>query len=106
LLQVHELRQYVRVQLEPVVWGVALVSDVVCGADTVVRQRIGEGMMKKKIFVTVSGGCAYVIDDTVPEGFEVEIVDFDNIAAGDSFPSIQALNYCLNHGLYQPSRMT
>jgi hypothetical protein len=63
-------------------------------------------MMNKKILVTVSGGCAYVIDDTVPEGFEVEIVDFNNIEAGDSFPSIQALNYCLNHGLYQAPPMT
>jgi hypothetical protein len=67
---------------------------------------IGEGMMKKKIFVTVSGGCAYVMDDTVPEGFEVEIVDLDNIEAGDSFPSIQALNYCLKHDLYQPPRVS
>ncbi len=58
--------------------------------------------MSKKIFVTVSGGCAYVMDDTVPEGLEVEIVDFDNIGAGGSFPSIQALNYCLKHDLYQP----
>jgi hypothetical protein len=67
---------------------------------------IGGGMMKKKIFVTVSGGCAYVMDDTVPEGFEVEIVDLDNIEAGDSFPSIQALNYCLKHDLYQPPRVS
>jgi hypothetical protein len=63
-------------------------------------------MMKKKIFVTVSGGCAYVMDDTVPEGFEVEIVDFDNIEAGDGFPSMQALNYCLKHDLYQPPRVS
>jgi hypothetical protein len=60
--------------------------------------------MKKKIFVTVSGGCAYVMDDTVPAGFEVEIVDFDNINAGDAFPSTQALNYCLKHDLCQPPR--
>lgn len=40
----------------------------------------------KKIFVTVSGGCAYVMADTVPEGFTLEIIDFDNIEAGDSFP--------------------
>jgi hypothetical protein len=41
--------------------------------------------MMNKIFVTVSGGCAYVIEDTVPQGFEVEVIDFDNIEAGDSF---------------------
>jgi len=62
--------------------------------------------MKKRLFVTVAGGCAYVMHDTVPEGFEVEIVDFDNIEAGDSFPSIQALNYCLKHDLYQPPVMS
>lgn len=39
----------------------------------------------KKIFVTVSGGCAYVMEDTVPPGFLVEVVDFDNIEAGDRF---------------------
>jgi hypothetical protein len=58
----------------------------------------------KKILVTVSGGCAEVIKDTVPEGFEVEIIDFDNIEAGDSFPSIQSLNYCLQHDLYRAPR--
>ena len=26
-----------------------------------------------KIFVTVSGGCAYVMQDTVPQGLAVEI---------------------------------
>jgi hypothetical protein len=62
--------------------------------------------MMKKIFVTVSGGCAYVMEDSVPEGFEVEIIDFDNIEAGDSFPSIHALNYCLTHDLYQAPRAT
>ncbi len=58
----------------------------------------------KKIFVTVTGGCAYVIDDTVPEGFEVEIVDFDNIEAGDGFPSKEAQEYCAKHNLYEPPR--
>ena len=62
--------------------------------------------MRKKIFVTVSGGCAYVLGDTVPDGFEVEIIDFDDIDAGDSFPSIQALNYCVKHDLYEPPRMS
>jgi hypothetical protein len=57
-----------------------------------------------KIFVTVSGGCAYVMRDTVPKGFTVEIVDFDNIAAGDKFPSRDALKYCAEHGLYEAPR--
>jgi len=57
-----------------------------------------------KIFVTVSGGCAYVIDDTVPKGYTVEVIDFDNIEAGDSFPSPEARAYCAEHGLYEPPR--
>jgi len=36
-----------------------------------------------KIFVSVSGGCASVVQGTVPQGFVVEVVDFDNIDAGD-----------------------
>jgi len=60
--------------------------------------------MSNKIFVTVSGGCAYVMEDTVPQGFEVEIIDFDNIEAGDVFPSMEAQDYCTEHGLYQPPR--
>jgi hypothetical protein len=58
-----------------------------------------------KIFVTVSGGCAYVADDTVPAGCEVEIIDFDNIEAGDSFPSKEASEYCAKHNLYEPPRV-
>jgi hypothetical protein len=58
----------------------------------------------KKIFVTVTGGCAYVIDATVPQGFEVEVIDFDNIEAGDSFPSMKAIEYCARHDLYHPPR--
>jgi hypothetical protein len=57
-----------------------------------------------KIFVTVSGGCAYVMEDTVPKGLEVEIIDFDNIEAGDSFPSSEARDYCIRHNLYEPPR--
>jgi hypothetical protein len=57
-----------------------------------------------KIFVTVSGGCAYVMEDTVPSGFEVEIVDFDDIEAGDSFPSREAREYCAKRGLYEPPK--
>jgi hypothetical protein len=54
----------------------------------------------KKIFVTVSGGCAYVMDDSVPRGFEVEVIDFDNIDAGDAFPSVEARKFCEERGLY------
>jgi hypothetical protein len=57
-----------------------------------------------KIFVTVTGGCAYVMEDTVPQGFSVEVIDFDNIGAGDSFPSKEALKYCAEHDLYYPPR--
>lgn len=38
--------------------------------------------IEKVIFVTVSGGVAYVCEDTVPAGIRVEIIDFDNL--GDS----------------------
>jgi hypothetical protein len=55
----------------------------------------------KKIFVTVSGGCAYVMEDTVPSGYELEVIDFDNIQAGDDFPSPEAREYCLERGLYE-----
>jgi len=58
----------------------------------------------EKIFVTVSGGCAYVMDDTVPQGFTVEVIDFDNIGAGGKFPSAEALEYCTEHDLYQAPR--
>ncbi len=57
-----------------------------------------------KIFVTVSGGCAYVMEDTVPQGCEVEIIDFDNIEEGDNFPSEEAREYCAKHDLYEPRR--
>ena len=47
----------------------------------------------KKIFIIVRGGVALVCEDTVPEGFEVEIIDFDNIAVGDEYPSEEARAY-------------
>jgi spore coat polysaccharide biosynthesis protein SpsF (cytidylyltransferase family) len=34
---------------------------------------------EKIIFITVSGGVAYVCEDTVPAGIQVEIIDFDNL---------------------------
>ena len=33
----------------------------------------------KTILVTVDGGVATVIDSTVPEGYQVEIIDYDNL---------------------------
>ncbi len=56
----------------------------------------------KKIFITVSGGVAYVVEDTVPPGYTAEIVDFDNIDAGGEFPSDEAREYYLRDGLYVP----
>ena len=56
----------------------------------------------EKIFVTVSGGCAYIMEDTVPPGYDVEIIDFDNIDAGDDFPSEEARAYSVKHDLYTP----
>lgn len=59
----------------------------------------------KKIFVTVSGGCAYIMEDTVPAGVVVEIIDFDNIEGGDEFPSKEAREYCSKYDLYEPPRI-
>jgi hypothetical protein len=44
------------------------------------------------------------MEDTVPGGFEVEVIDFDNIDAGDSFPSQEAREYCAKHDLYEPPK--
>jgi hypothetical protein len=63
-----------------------------------------EEFWMNKIFVTVTGGCAYVMEDTVPQGLSVEIIDFDNIGAGDNFPSEEALKYCAEHDLYYSPR--
>ncbi len=35
---------------------------------------------ERVIFVTVSGGVAYVCEDTLPPGVRVEVIDFDNLA--------------------------
>jgi hypothetical protein len=56
----------------------------------------------KKIFITVSGGCAYVMEGTVPAGYVAEIIDFDNIEAGDDFPSSEARKYCTEKSLFAP----
>jgi len=58
----------------------------------------------KKIFITVSGGVAEVMDDTVPSGYLAEVIDFDNIEAGDDFPSKEARAYCERNRLYHPPR--
>ena len=63
-----------------------------------------ERFAMEKILITVSGGVAYIMEDTVPPGYVAEIIDFDNIGAGDDFPSEQAREYCAQHGLYQPPR--
>jgi hypothetical protein len=74
--------------------------------DILLQTKIGTARKSamNKIFVTVSGGCAYVMEDTVPQGFTVEVIDFDNIAAGDDFPSQEAHQYCMKHDLYEPPR--
>ena len=46
--------------------------------------------MPKKIFVTVSGGVAYAVEESVPLGYELEIIDFDNIKEGDDSRSDEA----------------
>jgi hypothetical protein len=56
----------------------------------------------KKILITVSGGVAYVMEDTVPPGYVAEIIDFDNIEAGDDFPSEEARQYCMKRDLSPP----
>jgi hypothetical protein len=58
-----------------------------------------------KIFITVFGGCAYVMEDTVPKGFVAEIIDFDNIEGGDDFPSQEAREYCMANDLYRAPRI-
>jgi len=52
------------------------------------------------IFVTVSGGVAYVCEDTVPRGTRVEIIDFDNLneSAGEyARLSSEAQSYVTQH---------
>jgi hypothetical protein len=58
----------------------------------------------KKLFITVTGGVAYVMEDTLPAGCMAEIIDFDDIDAGGDFPSEEARDYCVKRGLYTPLR--
>ena len=53
----------------------------------------------QKIFIVVRGGVAYVMEDTLPPGCAAEIIDFDNIEAGDEIPSGEARAYCAIHEL-------
>jgi hypothetical protein len=53
----------------------------------------------QKIFVTVTGGVAYAAEDTVPPGYKVEIIDFDNISEGEDSRSEEARTYCRLHEL-------
>ena len=42
------------------------------------------------------------MEGTVPTGHEVEIIDFDNIEAGNNFLQFEAREYCSEHDLYTP----
>jgi len=54
-------------------------------------------LTNKKIFVVVDGGTATVRGDTVPDGIIVEVIDLDLIQAGESFPSPEAFQYCVEN---------
>ncbi len=45
---------------------------------------------EKKIFVVVDRGIAEVVEDSVPEGYVVEVIDLDAIKLGDRYPSAEA----------------
>ena len=40
----------------------------------------------RNILVTVSGGVAEVVEETVPKGMTVEIIDFDNLRDEGDWP--------------------
>ena len=54
---------------------------------------------RRKIFVTVTGGVAYPFQETVPDGYEVEIIDYDNIREGSDGRSEEAKRFCLKNRL-------
>lgn len=56
----------------------------------------------KKIFVVVRGGRPYVINETVPSDYVVELVDYDNIEEGAAWPSEEARVYCEEMLGYSP----
>ena len=59
---------------------------------------VTRGVNLKKIFIMVTGGVAYVAEESVPSGWKVEIIDFDNIDEGEDFRSDEARQYCMNTG--------
>lgn len=65
----------------------------------VTRARNDHQRVNGKIFVTVKGGVADVCEDTVPAGYTVEIIDFDNIEAGDDYPSDEARKYACENDM-------
>ena len=56
--------------------------------------------MPKKIFVTVSGGVAYVAEESVPFGYQIEIIDFDEVKEGNDRRSEEAKLFCTAHGIH------
>jgi hypothetical protein len=45
------------------------------------------------ILVVVRGGVAYVVEETVPTGIEVEIIDFDNLQEVEHLNDPTALEF-------------
>ena len=41
-------------------------------------------------------------DETVPKGYTVEIIDFDNIGQGDGYPSKEAEQFAKDNGRWKP----
>jgi hypothetical protein len=57
------------------------------------------GKSGRKIFVIVNQGVAEVVEDTVPSGWAVEIIDLDSIREGDDYPSAESGRYIRRLGL-------
>jgi hypothetical protein len=53
----------------------------------------------KKISITVSGGVAYSFEETVPDGYEIEIIDYDEIREGFDRRSEEAKLFCITQDL-------
>ena len=56
-------------------------------------------MKKKQILVVVYQGIANVIEDTVPDGYRVRIVDLDAIKVGDELLTPEAAKAIRRLGL-------
>lgn len=63
------------------------------------RNTMAIGARKTKIFVTVSGGVAYPFQETVPDGYEIEVIDYDDIREGSDHRSHEAKMFCTTHNL-------